>query len=94
MKDGAQLIAEERERQISQEGYHARIDDQYTERDLAYGAAAYLDFALGDAAEDAATMWLWDEDTFKPVPNNELRNLVKAGAMIAAEIDRLQRLKG
>ena len=50
--------------------------------------------------------WLrkWDKRKYKNVvyiipngelPNNErIRNLVKAGALIAAEIDRLQRLNG
>jgi hypothetical protein len=35
--------------------------------------------------------WPWDQDWWKPSPD-PIRNLVKAGALIAAEIDRLQRL--
>jgi hypothetical protein len=34
--------------------------------------------------------WPWDAEWWKPSPDS-VRNLVKAGALIAAEIDRLQR---
>ena len=37
--------------------------------------------------------WPWDESWFKPTPDDRIRELVKAGALILAEIDRLQRLK-
>jgi hypothetical protein len=36
-------------------------------------------------------MWPWDNKYWKP-SEDKVRNLVKAGALIAAEIDRLQRL--
>jgi len=36
--------------------------------------------------------WPWDNEWYKPTPENRVRQLVKAGALIAAEIDRLQRL--
>jgi len=39
-----------------------------------------------------ATSWPWDEEWWKP-DNDAVRNLAKAGALIAAEIDRLQRLQ-
>lgn len=32
--------------------------------------------------------WPWDEDWWKPTPD-PIRNLVKAGALVAAELDRL-----
>lgn len=37
--------------------------------------------------------WPWDEEWWKP-SEDPVRNLVKAGALIAAEIDRLQRVDG
>jgi hypothetical protein len=37
--------------------------------------------------------WPWDREWWKPTPNNRIRELAKAGALIAAEIDRLQRLE-
>lgn len=36
-------------------------------------------------------LWPWDCRWWKPTPNDRIRELVKAGALIAAEIDRLQR---
>jgi len=36
--------------------------------------------------------WPWEREAWKP-SEDPIRNLVKAGALIAAEIDRLQRLK-
>lgn len=36
--------------------------------------------------------WPWEQRWWKPDPDR-IRNLVKAGALIAAEIDRLERLK-
>ena len=36
--------------------------------------------------------WPWDEEWWKPTPNDRIRELVKAGALIVAEIERLQRL--
>ena len=35
-------------------------------------------------------IWPWNLIWWKPTPNDRIRELVKAGALIAAEIDRLQ----
>lgn len=42
----------------------------------------------GDHTWEAPRLWPWDE--FKPTPDDRVRELAKAGALIAAEIDRLQ----
>ena len=34
-------------------------------------------------------LWPWNESWWKPTPDNRIRDLEKAGALIAAEIDRL-----
>lgn len=34
-------------------------------------------------------LWPWDAEWWKPTPGNRIRELEKAGALIAAEIDRL-----
>ncbi len=53
----------------------------------------YKGFAAeGQITEMMATSWPWDEEWWKP-DNDAVRNLAKAGALIAAEIDRLQRLQ-
>tara|TARA_R110002124_G_scaffold283189_1_gene458839 strand:+ start:456 stop:791 length:336 start_codon:yes stop_codon:yes gene_type:complete len=94
MKTGSQLIADERERQISQEGWSATHDDDHQHGELAVAGACYA-LTQSGAIEGGANqivdeMWPWHESSWKP--GDPVRNLAKAGALIAAEIDRLQRL--
>lgn len=81
---GADLIAAERKRQI-EIGYSASHDHQHLESEFMRAAMAYLYAAMG-RNEDARDAWCWDESCFKP--KDIARNLVKAGALIAAAIDR------
>jgi hypothetical protein len=90
MKTGIELIAEERDRQISQEGWTPEHDNQHDGFELADAAAAYALHASGEFSL-ARRHWPFD-DGFKP-SDDPTRNLVKAGALIAAEIDRLARLR-
>jgi hypothetical protein len=39
--------------------------------------------------DDTPITWPWDSPYWKPTPGNRLRDLVKAGALIAAAIDSL-----
>jgi hypothetical protein len=91
MKTGSELIAEERARQISHEGWTPAHDDEHTEGELLRAAIAYSMATVNDADYDAAadSEWPWEASGFKV--DSDIRNLVKAGALIAAEIDRLQR---
>jgi hypothetical protein len=88
---GVQLIRDERLRQIEVERYDATHDDGHAWRALTMGAMAYLAVNQRGGTDDAAMIWPFPIENFKPGP--PLRNLVKAGAMIAAEIDRLLRLQ-
>lgn len=92
---GIELIAEERQRQIEKEGWTREHDARHRENDLAVAAAAY---ALPDAARSFAHIgggiyvpifWPFDVKWWKPTPEDRVKELVKAGALIAAEIDRL-----
>lgn len=84
MKTGVELITEERQRQIDVEGWSAEHDDKNNnDVSLSGAAAAYL--------TNDIDFWPWDEEWYKPT--SRVRDLVKAGALIAAEIDRLNRLK-
>jgi hypothetical protein len=84
---GARLIAAERQRQIEIEHYTSDRDDAMKFGELALAATCYLLYET--TAEFSWDRWPWDRKQFKP--KNKLTNLVRAAALIAAEIDRLQR---
>lgn len=77
------------ERQIVEEGYDEKHDSDHTDSELAQAAAAYALQAAGrnDLALDN---WPWDSESFKP--KDRRSNLVRAAALILAEIERLDRL--
>jgi hypothetical protein len=89
---GAELITQERERQMSEEGWTAEHDDEHTNNELARVGAIY---ALPAKFRFYAQAWpqTWSREWYKPTPQNRIGELTKAGALIAAEIDRLQRAK-
>lgn len=100
---GATLIAQERQRQISSEGYDPEHDDRHTSGELNDAAICYASAAAKQARGESIEYlrdvvpagftgfpWPWEDEWWKP-SEDQSRNLVKAGALIAAEIDRLQR---
>lgn len=90
---GAVLIAAERLRQIDKEDFDSTHDDNHNNGELAAAAMSYIQHAsLNHPVDWVLEMsWPWHEDDFKP--SEPIRELVKAGALIAAEIDRLVRIK-
>jgi hypothetical protein len=91
MKTGIELIAEERDRQISVEGFTAERDKDYTDNELAWAAATYaLPSNANTPKFKRVHLWPWAKVWWKPSPDERVKELVKAGALIAAEIDRLQ----
>lgn len=94
MKTGIELIAEERARQISSEGWTSEHDDTHKEAQMARAAATYAIEAFSKASKIKVRrplgLWPWGDEWWKPAAD-PIRNLEKAGALIAAEIDRLQR---
>jgi len=113
---GVELIAAERHRQVSVEGWMAEHDDKHQCGEMCSAAHCYLVAAdclangkelMGPEYHETtdnlkeeifghkfgnACAWPWDDDWLK-ITEDPIRNLVKAGALIAAEIDRLQRKK-
>lgn len=92
---GADLITAERIRQVNVKGWTPEHDDEHTEGQLAIAAACYA-FDAGslptiDAKRFINDNWPWSKKWWKPTPDDTIRQLTKAGALIAAEIDRLQR---
>lgn len=85
---GAELIIVERHRQINEEGWTERHDRFHNDRELTRAAISYLLFDIGQK-EMAARRWPWAPEFYKPGSVDTVRNLVRAGALIAAEIDQL-----
>jgi hypothetical protein len=94
--DGISLIATERQRQVAVEGWTPEHDDEHNRAEMVYAAKTYLSAAVMnfiDPSWQSSTEpagWPWAFSWWKPSPN-PIRNLQKAGALIAAEIDRLLR---
>ena len=64
-------------------------DDAHAEGDLYEAAAAYL-LGLGEPeGMPPPDPWPWSAEWYKP--GDPVRTLTKAGALIAAELDRLRR---
>ena len=86
-------IARERRRQMEVEGWTEAHDDRHGDNDLARAAACY---ALCDPETDRVRyssitdfVWPWVKEWWKPTTYR--RNLIKAGALIVAELERLER---
>lgn len=93
---GVALIAAERTRQIEKLGWTGEHDDKHDKAELAEMAECYLLEAAEQAGArivgtSAFPLWPF-RDGWKP-SDDPVRNLIKAGALIAAEIDRVVRLK-
>lgn len=96
MKTGIELIAEERARQISSEGWTAAHDAEHYRGELSAAGASYAMAASGqvkyhrDSMADITppSQWPWDAEWWK-LSDDPVRTLTKAGALIAAEIDRI-----
>ena len=99
-------IHDERESQIFGHGFDRAGDDQYTRNQLPLAAAAYLvhgsmaarsrwEFAGGHMRlVPGAWPHDWDALHFKPNPEDRRRDLVKAAALVVAEIERIDRAAG
>lgn len=86
-------IKAERERQISAEGWTLDHDNTHVNKALAMAAGVYvMSYAYSLPYEPTYWMhwWPWDRKWFKPT--NPRRDLIKAAALIVAEIERLDRL--
>ena len=84
-------VISERQRHRAVEGWTSEHDDAYQNSELADAAACY---ALHAHAQGFSTpaQWPWSPDWWKQ--SGARRDLVKAGALILAEIERLDRAAG
>lgn len=89
---GTERITAERAQQIEVEGWTPDHDDAHDKGQMAGAAACYAIAGVHHWAREQAiaSFWPWDKEWWKP-SDDPIRNLEKAGALIAAEIDRLKR---
>lgn len=91
MQTGIELITEERQRQIEKHGWTAEHDAEHSNNELSKAAIVYAsDSQVRENSNIIDWLWPWEREWWKPTPENRIRELQKAGALIAAEIDRLQ----
>jgi len=84
----AKDVLVERQRQVDVEGWTADHDDTHASGELATAAACYALASYGHPRRVEA-FWPFEQDWFRP--SSRRRNLVKAAALILAEIERLDR---
>ncbi|MGU1552863.1 hypothetical protein ACSERV_30275 [Pseudomonas aeruginosa] len=89
-------VQTERRRQVEAEGWTPEHDDQHSDGQMAQAAGCYALHAGGIGTDwpggirnGSALFWPWDEEWWKPKSARE--NLVRAGALVLAEIERLDR---
>ncbi|MDN7895830.1 hypothetical protein QZM82_06435 [Burkholderia cepacia] len=84
-------VIAERRRQVDQEGWTPEHDDQYQYGSIAQAAGSYALHASGvyHGMFPAPAVWPWMPKWWKPTTPR--RDLVKAGALILAEIEWLDR---
>ncbi len=88
--NGIERIAAERQRQIEVEGFGPEHDSGNENGEMIDAAICY---AMNAEIQDGhhVSIWPWKEEWWKPA--DPIRDLEKAGALIAAEIDRLLRAR-
>jgi hypothetical protein len=103
--NGADLIRAERIRQIEVEGFDEANDKRCQPGELTMAAICYSVMAAsseqmrGDLREGMRTsgQWPWLPEWWKPGQHNSnvdrIYELTKAGALLAAEIDRLKAIE-
>jgi len=97
-------IIHEREAHTTREGWTAEHDDQHADGELWKAAHFYVNTALNSpvwAYTNFRTKWPWDPEWFKPWKKDPAGNytaeidkercLIKSGALILAEQERLER---
>lgn len=107
MKDATSCILceieAERIRQIEVEGFTSAHDDTHDVRNLARAAEAYVShyagrtWVVGDKdlgletyqAEEPPDAWPWEPELWKP--KNPRRDLIRAIALLVAEVERIDR---
>lgn len=99
--DAAADVLAERQRQVTEEGWSSKRDDTHKNNEMAFAAACYAFHAAAASwdmedngipydSHPAPKNWPWEPEWWNP--ESARRDLVKAGALILAEIERLDRM--
>jgi len=92
MSKASDNVLAERQRQIDVEGWTPEHDDEHFYKELARAAATLALYgAAGFEQGNPPQMWPFEDEAWKPKSYRE--NLVRAGALIIAEIERLDRME-
>lgn len=94
-------VLAERHRQVTEEGWNSKCDDTHKNNEMAFAAACYAFHAAAASwdmedngipydSHPTPKNWPWEPEWWKP--KSARRDLVKAGALILAEIERLDRM--
>lgn len=83
----AKDVIAERHRQQTDEGWTPERDDQYVNRELSAAAECYA--GATNKRSLCPAIWPWSPGWWKP--SDYRRNLIKADALILAEIERIDR---
>jgi len=100
---GSERIRFERWRQLVLKGFSFDHDDRHVDGELAMAALAYTEAGIVSQIRPDVSVylssppptgwgWPWQRSEWKP-SDDPIENLVRAGALIAAEVDRRLRLR-
>lgn len=97
----AREVLAERQRQVTAEGWTEAHDDQHTKGEMALAAALYAsprdDLKIVGHTADVVTFadpWPWSPHWDKRRTHTRRKRLVIAGALILAELERMDRREG
>ena len=82
-------ILQERTRQIHQEGYSVTHDDEHYPGELSSAGGNYAMFAFSKDPACRRSMWPWEAGAWKL--KDPRSNLIRAAALILAELERHDR---
>lgn len=87
---GIEIITRMRDRDLAE--FSAEHDDDRGDHELILAAVAYaLDDGMRSTQSGVPLVWPWNDDEWHPCPDDRIKELAKAGSLIAAAIDVLQR---
>jgi hypothetical protein len=84
-------IAAERKRQVEVEGWTPEHDDDHDSGQLAEAASCYANPYYPYQHSTTPVGWPWDDEWWKP--KDPRSNLIRAAALIVAEIERIDRVE-